>query len=305
MFAIEVEGLRKSYGKDIAVQDVSFKIRKGEIFGLLGPNGAGKSTTINMITGLLTRDAGTIKILGSDPEKDWERIKNKMGVATAYYPLNEILTIRQNLIVYSKIYNIQNANERINSLLKDFGLEHLANKRIGHLSSGERTRTTLCKGLLPKPEILFLDECTIGLDPDIAQKTRQMILDYHNETKCTILFTSHYMFEVEQLCDRIAFLDKGRILYVDTSKELKAMIKKEVIQLTLKSNTEKLSSFLRKKSIRIISVQESIITFELQENKETFQLLKEIFNQDFDVIDMHISKPTLDDIFIHIARNGK
>ena len=183
MFAIEVINLRKTYGKVVAVDDVSFKVKKGEIFGFLGVNGAGKTTTINMITGLLQKDSGTIKILNHDPEEAWEYVKNRINVSTAYYPLSDALTIRQNLRIYAKIYGVKNVEQKIMSLMQQFELSHLADRKVADLSSGERTRTALCKGLINDPEVLFLDECTVGLDPDIAEKTRRIIKNYQQKRK--------------------------------------------------------------------------------------------------------------------------
>src|SRR3989338_1471038 len=225
MYAIEVKNLVKTFeskGKKFrAVNNVSFNVKKGEIFGLLGPNGAGKTTTLNILNGLLTKDSGTVKLLGYDLGDNWEYVRNKVNVATAYYSLSEVLTIAQNLKVYAKLYGVKNHATRIQDLLKTFELEDLANKKIVHLSSGERTRVALCKGFINNPEVLFLDECTVGLDPDIAEKTRMFIKDYQKQNATTIVFTSHYMYEVEELCRRIAFMDKGKLLKVDTADNFK------------------------------------------------------------------------------------
>ena len=182
---IEVYNLVKTFkekGKEIiAVDGISFKVRKGEIFGLLGPNGAGKSTTINILTGLVEKDSGTVKILGFEPEKNWEFVKNNSNVATAYSWLSDVLTIRQNLRVYAKLYGVKNYEEKINELLRLFELDDIADRKIVRLSSGENTRVVLCKGLINNPKVLFLDECTVGLDPDIADKTRSTIKDYQQK----------------------------------------------------------------------------------------------------------------------------
>ena len=309
-YDIEVNNLRKEFRekrkKVIAVDDVSFAVKHGEIFGLLGVNGAGKTTTINMITGLLKKDAGEIKILGLDPEKNWEEVKNKMNVSTAYFPLSDILTIRQNLRVYAKIYGIRNVEQRIDELLELFELKPLQNRRVIALSSGEKTRTALCKGLINKPSVLFLDECTVGLDPDIAEKTRQIIVDYRKEHDATILFTSHYMHEVEELCDRIAFMDKGKIITIATADELKKTIKKQVIKITVKDKAKELKKFLSSEDVEVLFAEDNTLIFEASYEKDkVYKVLNKIFTKGFLLSDLHIKKPTLDDIFIKFARGRK
>ena len=253
---IEVKNLVKTFrekGKTVtAVDGISFSVKKGEIFGLLGPNGAGKSTTINMLTGLLEKDSGTVKILGCEPEANWEYVKNNSNVATAYSWLSDVLSIRQNLKVYARLYGVRNQKEKINELLELFELKSIADRKVIRLSSGENTRAVLCKGLINDPKVLFLDECTVGLDPDIADKTREIIKDYQKRHDCTILFTSHYMYEVEELCDRIAFMSDGKIVRIDTSSNLKKLIKKHTVEIAVKKNIKLLREFLEEEGVDII-----------------------------------------------------
>lgn len=304
---IEVKKLRKAFGKrgkvTVAVDDLSFYVTKGEIFGLLGANGAGKSTTINILSGLIKEDSGTIKLLGKDPEKDWEFVKNKVNVSTAYFPLADVLTVRQNLRVYAKIYHVQDAEKRINELLETFELTRFADKKVITLSSGEKTRTALCKGLINEPQLLFLDECTVGLDPDIAEKTRKAIKEYHERTGCTILFTSHYMHEVEELCDRIAFMERGKIVTIATSEELKQKVTKHQVELTMKDGVEELKELLKEEEITFLGGRENMVTFEIDaQGDEVNRILQRIVKKGLNLKDIHIKKPTLDDIFIHFAR---
>lgn len=310
MYDIEVKNLKKTFHsgkkKVIAVNNISFKVKKGEIFGLLGANGAGKTTTINMLTGLLKEDKGEIKILGHNPEEKWEEVKNNINVSTAYFPLSDVLTVRQNLRIFAKIYNVKNGEKKIDELLEKFELTKLANRKVIELSSGEMTRTVLCKGLINDPKVLFLDECTVGLDPDIAEKTRTIIKNYQKENNCTILFTSHYMYEVEELCDRIAFMDKGKIIKISTAKRLKKTIKKHTVELTVKENLPKLKKFLANKNIDILFAKNNTIIFEVSCKKDKiYRILNRIFTKGFMLSDLHIKKPTLDDIFIKIARRRK
>src|SRR3989338_1521984 len=298
-----VSHLSKSFDNIKAVDDVSFSIKKGEIFGLLGVNGAGKTTTINMITGLLEPDKGVIKILGYEPEKNWEFVKNKMNVSTAYFPLSDVLTIKENLRIYAKIYRIKNPEEKINTLLHQFELSKLADRKVRTLSSGEKTRTALCKGLINDPEVLFLDECTVGLDPDIAEKTRRHIQEYQKATDATILFTSHYMHEVEELCGRIAFMDEGKILTIATAEKLKKTIKKFTVEISVKKNVQGLKKLLRDEEVTLLFSQDDTLVFETSYEKDkVYKILNKIFTKGFLLSDLHIKKPTLDDIFIKIAR---
>ena len=307
---IVVKNLRKAFrskGKTVvAVDDLSFYVTRGEIFGLLGANGAGKSTTINMLTGLVAPDKGTIRLLGKDPEKEWEYVKNKVNVSTAYYPLTDVLTIRQNLRVYAKIYNVKDAEKKINTLLEQFELTKLADKKIVTLSSGERTRTVLCKGLLNDPQLLFLDECTVGLDPDIAEKTRRIIKEYHEKTGCTILFTSHYMHEVEELCDRIAFMEEGKILTIATANEMKKRVKKYKVEVTLDDNGDELKKLLKEEGLTVLSGNENTIVFEVDPMSDDVNtIVKRLVKLGLGLKDFHVKKPSLDDIFIHYARRKK
>ena len=180
-----VSNIKKTYkGKGYSVEalkGVSFKIKKGEIFGLLGPNGAGKTTMINILTGILTPDSGTVKFFGRNL---CEETQNRVNTATAYNALNGILSVEQNLRVYAKIYNVKNEKEVIIDLLKRFEVSELRHARFDHLSTGQKTRVNICKALLNSPELVFLDEATAGLDPHIAHMVRKEI-EMHTAEKET------------------------------------------------------------------------------------------------------------------------
>lgn len=304
---IEVKNLRKSYyykGKEIkAVDNVSFDIKKGEIFGLLGPNGAGKTTTIDILSGILSKDSGEIRIFGKDPAKEHEYVRNRMNVSTAYYPLSSILSVYENLKVYAKLFGVKNYDSRIKELMKDFEIQHLRNKKVGRLSSGEQTRTSVCKGLINNPKILLLDECTVGLDPAIAERTRTLIKDYHKEHKPAILFTSHYMFEVEELCKRIAFMSKGKIINIGSADALKKLIKKHTIKMHILSGHREVEKFFKEKGIDVYFLTKHVVRFDISAKGERlYALLNSLFKRGVKIKDLHIRRPTLDDIFIKIAK---
>jgi len=259
-----------------------------------------------MLTGLTQKDSGTINIFGLEPEKNWEFVKNKINVSTAYFPLSDVLTVRQNLMVYAKIFHVSDPKAKINKLLNDFELRKLVNRRVIKLSSGERTRVALCKGLINDPKVLFLDECTVGLDPDIAQKTRDILKDFKKTNDATILFTSHYMYEVEELCDRIAFMSKGKIYKIDSASNLKKLIKKQIVKLVVKSKQKSLLKLLKEKDLNVIFAKGNEIHFEItQADDKVYKILNRIFTYGYKLEHLHIERPTLDDIFIKIAREQK
>jgi ABC-2 type transport system ATP-binding protein len=219
-YALQAEGLRKQYGATVAVDGVSFGVRAGEIVGLLGPNGAGKTTTINMVLGVLQPSAGNIRIEGIDLARHRSQALAHTNFAAVYAALPGNLTVNQNLRFFSLLYNVAGASERIEALLDEFDLQGLRNTRSGVLSSGEQTRLALAKALLNQPRLLLLDEPTASLDPSAADLIRSRIRAMATRSGCGILWTSHNMYEVEETCDRVLFLSRGRILLEGDPKTL-------------------------------------------------------------------------------------
>jgi ABC-2 type transport system ATP-binding protein len=217
-----VTNLCKSYPHITAVEQVSFAVRRNEIVGLLGPNGAGKTTTINMILGVLAPTSGSIKIAGLDIAKRRSQALARTNFAAVYATLPGNLTVTQNLRFFGLIYGITDLTGRIETLLQKFDLQSLRNTRCGVLSSGEQTRVALAKALLNRPELLLLDEPTASLDPSAAQTVRQQIRELARDENCGILWTSHNMYEVEEVCDRVLFLSHGRILLEGDPRALPA-----------------------------------------------------------------------------------
>lgn len=226
---VEVIDLKKIYSPwrnpVNALKGVSFSIAKGEVFGILGANGAGKSTTLNILIGLLTPTSGEVKIFGKDFLRYEEDIKSRMNIATAYADLGNNLTIYRNLKVYALMYGLKDYEKKIKDLMQQFGIAHLRSKWFGDLSAGEKTRVNLCKSLINDPELLLLDEPTASLDPSIAARVRELLLELQKKRKLTIIITSHNMLEVEQMCDRVALLDKGQIYRIDTPVNLQKFLK--------------------------------------------------------------------------------
>jgi ABC-2 type transport system ATP-binding protein len=207
--ALEIRSLTKRFGDVTAVDDLSFTVAPGEVFGLLGPNGAGKTTTIQLLLGLTTPTSGHIRVLGLSMPEDRLAILARVNFSSAYISLPSNLTVRQNLRVFAGLYGVRSSRDKIDALLELFEVTGSADKATGALSSGQLTRVNLCKAFLNDPEVLFLDEPTASLDPDIADKVRTALQKLQRERGVTIVYTSHNMREVEVLCDRVLFLARG------------------------------------------------------------------------------------------------
>lgn len=209
---LSVRNLRKQYGPTVAVSGVSFDVDRNEIVGLLGPNGAGKTTTLNMILGVLEPTSGSIHIEGVDLSKHRAQALARTNFAAVYAPLPGNLTVRENLRFFGLIYGVPKLSERIEALLAQFELERFRDTKCGVLSSGEQTRVALAKAMLNQPQLLLLDEPTASLDPATARDLRARIREFATQGSGGVLWTSHNMYEVEAVCDRVLFVSRGRIL---------------------------------------------------------------------------------------------
>lgn len=228
--ALSVTCLRKRYAALVAVDGISFEVRRGEVVGLLGPNGAGKTTTINMILGVLSPSCGAIRIGGIDLARQRSRALAQANFAAVYAALPGNLTVAQNLRFFALIYGISRIGARIEALLQQFDLEHLRDTKCGVLSSGEQTRVALAKSIVNRPQLLLLDEPTASLDPSAAQMIRERIRRLATDDECGILWTSHNMYEVEAVCDRVLFLSRGRILLEGDPRQLPAQHGAETLE---------------------------------------------------------------------------
>jgi ABC-2 type transport system ATP-binding protein len=217
---LAVTNLRKTYGNTVAVDGISFEVRRNEIVGLLGPNGAGKTTTISMVLGVLEPTSGTIQIEGIDVAKRRAQALSCTNFAAVYAPLPGNLTVSQNLRVFGLLYAVQDLKNRIEALLEEFDLAKFRDVKCGVLSSGEQTRVSLAKAMLNSPHLLLLDEPTASLDPSVAREIRAKIRDFAARGICGVLWTSHNMYEVEEVCDRVLFLSHGKILLEGDPKTL-------------------------------------------------------------------------------------
>jgi ABC-2 type transport system ATP-binding protein len=218
--SIEVINLSKSYKSKQAVNNINFKINENEIVGLLGPNGCGKTTTIGMILGLLKPTSGQVLINGIDIEKKKISLLHKMNFISPYIELPKKLTVKQNLTVYGKLYNINNLNERIDYLSNKLRLNNLLDKITGELSSGQKNRVSLAKALINEPTVLLLDEPTASLDPETGDFVRTFLENYKKEKKISVLLASHNMDEIKRLCSSVLMMKGGDIIDSGTPDDL-------------------------------------------------------------------------------------
>lgn len=219
---VEVRNLRKQFGAFTAVDGISFEIGHGEILGLLGPNGAGKTTTFQMMLGLVTPTSGSIKMFGLDLQSHREAILQQVNFSSTYISLPYSLTVEENLRVIGRLYGLPDVTGPVDDMIQKLEMSAWRHKLTRKLSSGQMTRLTLAKALLTKPKVLFLDEPTASLDPDIAHKIREILLDARQATGLSILYTSHNMREMEEMSDRIIFLQRGKIVAEGTAKDIVA-----------------------------------------------------------------------------------
>ena len=230
MSVLSVRGLRKVYSDIVAVDSISFEVYRNEIVGLLGPNGAGKTTTINMILGVLEPNAGNIAINSLDIFSHRSQAVSRTNFSAVYTPLPGNLTVVQNLCIFGRLYGVKNLSKRIEELLAYFDLTKFRNKKCGVLSSGEQTRVSLAKSMLNNPQLLLLDEPTASLDPATARDIRRKIREFVAKEAGGVLWTSHNMYEVEEVCDRVLFLSHGKILLEGNPKTLPAQHRKKTLE---------------------------------------------------------------------------
>jgi ABC-2 type transport system ATP-binding protein len=286
-----------------AVDDISFSIEKGKIIGLLGPNGAGKTTTIQMLLGNLAPTQGEIYYFGKKFTGKEEEIKKELNYTSGYSELPSRLTVWENLDVYARLYQIPQREKRIEQLLNTFKSWSLKDRKIYQLSAGQRTRVLLAKAFINWPKIILLDEPTASLDPEIASHIRQFLLYQQKEYQVTILLTSHNMKEVEEICDSIIFLNKGKILTSDTPTNLLAKFKNIRIKLVINKEKKKAREWLLKNHF-IFSDKDNKVEIQTQE-EQIPKILYQFSHSGVLYSSMEILRPTLEDFFLKIATGGK
>jgi len=243
--AIEISGLKKSYGNTLALQKVDLSIKKGEFFGLLGPNGAGKTTTISILTGLVFRDEGSTLVFGEDTVGNFRYTRSKIGIAAQELSVDWFFSIEKLLYFQAGYYGLskKDAKESVNSLLERLGLDKKRSSRLRQLSGGMKRRFQLAKALVHDPDIIILDEPTAGVDVELRRSLWKYLNELHSEGK-TILLTTHYIEEAEQLCENIAIIDEGKILKKGSPKELTQELGSSGITIKVGDAKNKFNSFL-------------------------------------------------------------
>lgn len=218
---LQVENVVKRFGDFRAIDGLSLELAEGEVLGVLGANGAGKTTLMNMMLGLTTQTEGTIRVFGKPIGPNRVEILRQANFSSAYTSLPGNLLVEQNLIVFGHLYRLSNVRQRVEEVLDMFEAQNLRKRVTGHLSAGESTRVNLCKAFLNSPRLLMLDEPTASLDPDIADKVRKLIRRVQRDSKISIVYTSHNMRDIEEVCDRVVFMDRGKIIREGSPSEIK------------------------------------------------------------------------------------
>ncbi|MDQ5951654.1 MAG: ABC-type multidrug transport system, ATPase component [Patescibacteria group bacterium] len=306
---LTVTGLTKVYPPEkkgaepfVAVNDVSFELREGEILGLLGPNGAGKSTTISMLLGVLTPTSGKIEYFGKDFKQHRSDILQHVTFASTYIKMPWRLTVMENLRIYGWMYGVMGKTfeKRVQHFLEFFGVWNQRNKSMSQLSAGQITRVMLAKAFIPHPKVVLLDEPTASLDPDIAHQVREFVLSQQKEFNTSILYTSHNMDEVTAVCDRVAFLRAGKIIAVDKPDNLAKSVSTTKMHLVITDGLKRTERFSKELGLKAVVTQREI-SIEIDEHKIA-DFLTKLAAEGITYEQISIDKPTLEDYFLSMSK---
>lgn len=308
-WAVEARGLVKVFGDNRAVDSVDLNVRAGSIYGVLGPNGAGKTTTIRMLATLLRADGGEARIFGHDVTKEAHVVRQLIGVTGQYASVDESLSATENLIIFSRLLGLgrAEAKRKAAELLEEFGLTEAAKRPLKHFSGGMRRRLDLAASLIAQPPLIFLDEPTTGLDP----RTRSQMWDTIRrlvETGSTVLLTTQYLDEADQLADRIAVIDRGRVVAEGTVDELKASVGNSALHLRVQ-NVQDIAN-AREMVEQVLGVRSSVtaeagkITAPMANADQVTDLLIALRTRGIHLTEISVQKPTLDEVFLTITGHG-
>lgn len=305
MNSIEAKGLVKKFGDLVAVDGISIEVMDGELFGFLGPNGAGKTTTIKMLTTLIKPTAGTAKVGGYDVIREPERVRRIVGVVPQELTVDDDLTGWENLMLQAGLYHIprHEAKRRAEELLELVGLSEHAHRKVEQYSGGMRKRLELACGLIHDPEILFLDEPTLGLDAH----TRSAIWDYirrlRSEFGVTIFLTTHYLEEADALCDRVAIIDRGKLLVCGKPSELKEIIGGDVIELDVNYDSSILSTmFMDLSGIKSVDYHDGVLRMTVEKGEMLMpQIVERLLKNGAKVSRITMKRPSLEEVFLKLT----
>ncbi|SFD72137.1 ABC-2 type transport system ATP-binding protein [Lentibacillus persicus] len=294
---IEINNLTKRYKSFQAVNNSSFNVEKGEIFGFLGPNGAGKSTTINILSTMLQPTSGTVTINGYDVIKQQNQVRESIGIIFQQNTLDEKLTAKENLMLHCKFYGVPRASRkhRIDEVLEIVDLQESINTLVEKFSGGMQRRLEIARGLLHYPKVLFLDEPTVGLDPQTRAHVWEYILKLKEKENITMFLTTHYLDEAE-ISDRIAIMDQGEIIAIDTPKRLKQKIGGDIIEITTSDNEAAMKEIENNFNVVALSLKDDVIYCKVK-NSDAFvsEFIKTLKTP---LTGLDIRKPTLNDVFL-------
>lgn len=301
MNVIKVNGLVKKYGSKTVVNKLSFEVKPGEIIGFLGPNGSGKTTTIEAIIGRINYNQGEIKIFDKDFNKLSKADRRKIGIVPQKIALFSDLTVRDNAIYFARLYGLssEEAKKRSNDLLLELGLDKQKNNRVSKFSGGQRTRLNILCGIIHKPDLLFLDEPTVAIDPQTRNLILNLIKKLANEGT-TIIYTSHYMEEVEYLCNKVIIIDEGRVIAEGTKEELLSLVgNKKIIQFTSYEEVE-----LVKNTLNSCEIVTNVINH--NSNYDVYfegdkQIIEDLLEGSLKYSNLRLEQPNLQSIFIELT----
>lgn len=299
MDILSVQSLTKQFGSYKAVNSVSFSLQEGEILGLLGANGAGKTTTIQMLLGVLIPTSGTVSYFGKPLHKHKEEILEQVNFSSTYTNLPENLTVQENLTFISYLYNIAKRKERIQRLANLFDLSELLHLQCSDLSAGQKTRLNLAKAFINYPKVLLLDEPTASLDPDVADFVRNFLREEQKKFQVSIIITSHNMAEVEEVCDRVIFIDQGKIIANDTPEGLARTVRTSHVELLVKDGLKRAVEFCHERHIEY-EVKGRYIVIDVKEEDIPI-LLYGLMEKGVYYDEISIQKPTLQDYFLQVV----
>jgi len=305
MPAIEVKNLTKEFNGLKAVNNVSFAVKEGEIFGLLGPNGAGKTTTIKILATLLSPTRGEAKVWGYNILRQKDEVRNSIGIVFQEPALDDRLTGFENLDFHARLYGLdrKTRQKRIQEVLDLVELQDKANILVIKYSGGMKRRLEIARGLMHYPRVLFLDEPTLGLDPQTRRNIWDYILKLNQKEKITIVLTTHYMEEADYLCGRVAIIDFGKIVTLDTPRNLKDILGGDVISVETTSSDRAFKLFEKLPWVKKISKHNNILNLNVEQGEKKIPLLIKIDQEEegLEIKSVNLRKPTLEDVFLHFT----
>lgn len=305
MSVLEAKNLTKKFsarggGDFAAVNNISFSLKEGEILGLLGPNGAGKTTTMQMLLGILIPTSGEVRYFGKSLKDHREEIMEQVNFSSTYTNLPWNLTVKEVLVFVSYLYKIENRRQRIEAVAETFKLGEFLKKRVSHLSAGQLTRVNLAKAFINFPKICLFDEPTASLDPVVAQYIREFILEEQRRSGISVILTSHNMREVERVCDRVLFINEGRIVANDTPANLARTVEKVDVELHIPDGFSGALRYAKKRGLSH-SIEGRYLTLTAKE-KEVPGLLRDLMDQGIAYDEISIREATLEDYFLEVMK---